>query len=357
MNWARRLRWRAAVPALAALAAVTAAALPAAAQAAGPPRPGAGPTVPVFKTITWRAAGTAAAQAPVLPLAGATPAVAATGDPAAPFVFAYTGSDNHAYEAPLASPASAESLGGTLVGGPGLAFVPASIGGPGVTGPWVRGADNALWGFKGFTSGGSPRWQSLGGGLTSRPGVAAGVLSSVFGGSGPSVNAVIRGYNGALWDRNVLVGNGLWYGYGLGGVTLAGSGPAAVNVGGTLYVLAIRPDGSVWVNSNSTSDGAWSGWKSLGGRASGDVGVASPAPGVGVVFVRGLDNAVWYNEFAGTTAGVTPGWHSLGGSLTSGVGAGSAPDGSTAVLVLGPNGRIYLRTGTWPALGNWTRLF
>jgi hypothetical protein len=25
--------------------------------------------------------------------------------------------------------------------------------------------------------------------------------------------------------------------------------------------------------------------------------------------------------------------------------------------VLGPNGRIYVRTGTWPALGTWTRLF
>jgi hypothetical protein len=76
-----------------------------------------------------------------------------------------------------------------------------------------------------------------------------------------------------------------------------------------------------------------------------------------VVFVRGLDGAVWYDEFAGTTAGVTVGWHSLGGQLTSGVGAGSAPGGSTALVVLGPNGRIYPRTGTWPALGAWTRLF
>ena len=355
MKWERRLRWQVAVSALSGLAAMAAAVLPAAAaRAAGPAGPGTGPAVPVFKSIPG---GAAAAQAMVLPLAGATPAVAATGDPSAPFVFAYTGSDKHAYEAPLSSPASAVSLGGTLVGGPGLAFVPASIGGPGVTGPFVRGADNALWAFEGFTSGGSSRWQSFGGGLSSRPGVAAGVLSSVFGGSGPSVNAVIRGYNGALWDRNALVGDGVWYGYGLTGVTLAGSGPGAVNVGGTLYVLAIRPDGSVWVNSNTTSDGAWSGWKSLGGRASGDVGAASPAPGVGVVFVRGSDNAVYYNEFAGTTAGVTPGWHSLGGQLTSGVGAGSAPDGSTAVVVLGPNGRIYTRTGTWSALGTWTRLF
>src|SRR5215469_5478340 len=76
-----------------------------------------------------RPGGPAAAQAaPVLPLAGATPAVAATGDPTNPFIFAYTGSDKHAYAAPLASPASAGSLGGTLVGGPGMAFVPAPLG-------------------------------------------------------------------------------------------------------------------------------------------------------------------------------------------------------------------------------------
>jgi hypothetical protein len=106
MNWARRLKWQAAVPVLAALAAIAAAA-PVAAQAAGPAGPGTGPGVPVVKAIPGLIAGAAAAQAPVVPLAGATPAVAMTGDPAAPFVFAYTGSDKHAYEAPLASPASA----------------------------------------------------------------------------------------------------------------------------------------------------------------------------------------------------------------------------------------------------------
>ena len=299
-----------------------------------------------------QAAGAAAVQAPVLPLAGATPAVAATGDPSAPFVFAYTGVDKHAYRASLASPASAESLGGTLVGGLALAFVPASAGGPGWIGPYARGGDNALWAFLGFTSGGSPRWQSLYGGVTSRPGLAVGLQPSVFGGSVKAVDAVARGNNGAVFDR------GAWRPWGgLGLATPAGSGPAAVNVGGTLYAFALGLDGSVRVNSRPTGDGPWSGWRSLGGRGSGDVGAASPAPGVGVVFVRGTDGAVWYNEFAGTTAGVTPGWHSLGGRLTSGVGAGSAPDGSTAVLVLGTDNHIWIRTGTWPAFGNWTRLF
>ena len=50
-------------------------------------------------------------------------------------------------------------------------------------------------------------------------------------------------------------------------------------------------------------------------------------------------------------------FRSLGGKLTSGVGAGSAPDGSTAVAVLGLDNHIWMRTGTWPALGTWTMLF
>jgi len=345
MNWAKRLRWRVAVPVFAALAALAAVALPAAAQAAGPPGPGAGSKVPVFKGIPLRAAGSAAAQA-AAPLAGDTPGIAATGDSRVPVAFAYTGSDNHVYWAPLASPASAVSLGGSVTGGPGLAFIPASLGGPCAC-TFVRGSDNAMW----IYTGGVPAWESFGGGLTSRPGVGAGKLS-VSGGE--AVDVVVRGGDGAVWDRELLATTVKpWRS--LGGRTLAGSGPAAVNVGGTLYVLALRTDGTVFVNK-STDGAHWSGWHSLGGRASGDIGVATPAPGVGVVFVRGPGNALYYNEFAGTTAGVSGGWHSLGGSLTSGVGAGSVPNGRTSALVLGPDGHIWMRTGTWPKLAPWIRL-
>jgi hypothetical protein len=340
MNWARRLRWQVAVP-VAALAAMAVAALPAAAQAAGPPGPGAGPNAPAFRGIHGLTAGPAA-LAPVVPLTGATPAVAATGDPSTPVIFAYTGSDSHAYVAPLTAPTQQTSLGGSLIGGPGLTFVPAPAG-PG-TAAFARGGNNALYVF-------TTSWQSLGGGLTSRPGAGAGALSVT---GGEALDVVVRGGDGAVWDLESTQTSGRpWRS--LGGGTLAGSGPAAVNVGGTLYVLAIRTDGSVWVN-RSTDGAHWSGWHSLGGRASGDVGVATPAPGVGVVFVRGAGNAVYYNEFAGTTTGVSHGWHSLGGALTSGVGAGSVPHGSTSVLVQGAGNHIWKRTGTWPKLANWTLL-
>jgi hypothetical protein len=320
-------------------------ALPAAAQAAGTPGPGTGPNVPVFTGIHGLIAGLAAPQqaAPALPQAGDTPAVAATGT-SPPVAFAYTGVDKHAYVASLTSPTQSTSLGGSLIDGPGLTFVPAgALGGPGAL-AFARGSNNALYLFVGS-------WQSLGGGLTSRPGAAAGALS-VSGGE--AVDAVVRGGDGAVWDRE-LTSTTVKPWRSLGGRTLAGSGPAAVNVGGTLYALAIGTTGTVWVDK-STDGAHWSGWHSLGGRGSGDVGVATPAPGVGVVFIRGLDNVLWYKEFAGTTPGVTPGWHSLGGQLTSGVGAGSVPHGSTSVLVLGPDGHIWMRTGAWPKLAPWIRL-
>jgi hypothetical protein len=323
MNWARRLRWQVAAPAVAALAALAAAAVPAAARTAGPAAPQQGHFV--------------------APLAGATPAVALWTDPLFEgFMYDYTGSDRHVYVV-FPTPSGEESAGGTLVGGPGLVFVSPPPGQG--TALFARGTNNALYQNTGTS------WRSLGGVLTSRPGAAAGALSVT---GGEAVDAVIRGSDGAVWDRELTTVARPWRG--LGGRVLFGSGPAAVNVGGILYVLAIGTDGAVWVR-HSTDGAHWSGWQSLGGRGSGDVGAASPAPGVGVVFVRGTDNAAWYYEFAGTTAGVTPGWHSLGGKLTSGVGAGAGPDGSTAVVMLGLDNQVYGRIGTWPALGNWATPF
>ena len=181
------------------------------------------------------------------------------------------------------------------------------------------------------------KWTSLGGRLTSRPSATDGAV-------------VARGTDGAVWDRTST-----WRS--LGGRVLAGSGPATVKVGATLYVLAVGTDRAVWV-TQSTDGTHWSGWRWLGGGVSGDLGAASPVPGAGIVFARGTDNAVWYNQFAGTTAGVTPGWHSLGGRLTSGVGAGggvnAGSSANTIVVAMGIDNRIIERAGLWPSLHPWS---
>ncbi len=324
-------RWRLAVP-IAAVIAGLATTAPDAAQAAGAPGPGG--------SATAREAAARLAAAPVPPMPGSTPAVQAC-DVHCRVVY-YTGSDRRAYSFVGVTPTS---LGRRLIGGPGA--------GP-FGGIFGRGTDNALWQDLGdpFHLG---KWASLGGRLTSRPGVAEGALK-VKGGR--STDVVVRGTDGAVWDRELSTAWRPWRG--LGGRVLAGSGPAAVNVGGKLYVLAVGTDRAVWVKQ--TTDGTrWSCWRRLGGRFTGDLGAASPAPGVGIVFARGRDNAVWYNQFAGTTKGVTPGWHSLGGRLTSGVGAwgGSVnPDvpREVIVLVMGTDNHIWQRTGSWPALGPWAKV-
>jgi len=276
----------------------------------------AAPVIAAITAMAGPAAPAAAASAPPMP--GTTPTVQGA-DIAARALF-YTGTDSHLYM-------FTESLGGQLIGGPGA-------------GPWHyvygRGADNALW-VNTSSYWGQGKWSYVGGRLTSRPGVTNGAL-------------VVRGADGAVWDRTST-----WRS--LGGRVLAGSGPATVKVGATLYVLAVGTDRAVWV-TQSTDGTHWSGWRWLGGGVSGDLGAASPVPGAGIVFARGTDNAVWYNQFAGTTAGVTPGWHSLGGRLTSGVGAGggvnAGSSANTIVVAMGIDNRIIERAGLWPSLHPWS---
>lgn len=306
--------------------------------------------MPVFAAIAAMAAAAApAAAAPAPPMPGCTPAVQA-GSVAGGSIY-YTGTDARAYEVALAYGAeTSRSLGGQFIGGPGAA--------PDF-GVFGRGTDNALWQYQGSPG----KWSSVGGRLTSRPGVAEGGLLVA---AGRSLDVVVRGTDGAVWDREIATASvppRLLPWRSPGGRVLAGTGPAAVNTGGTLYVLAVGTDRAVWVTR--TTDGSrWSGWRPLGGRVSGDLGAASPAAGVGIVFARGTDNAAWYEQFAGTTTGVAPGWHSLGGRLSSGAGGVGVQipvseqlPNETRIVVMGAGNRIWQRIGSWPGLGPWTKVY
>ena len=309
------VRWRLAVPIFAIIAAVAAVAAPGTAQGAGAPQSGGNATAPEVPTRP--------AVTPAPPMPGYTP-VPAPCDVFCRTIY-YTGTDSHVYDG-----SGGPSLGGRVIGGPGVGLR--------VVG---RGFDNALWQYEGGNT-----WSSRGGRLTSRPGVARGTV-------------VVRGTDSAVWVKQTTDGTH-WSGWrSLGGRVLAGSGPAAVNTGGTLYVLAVGTDRAVWAK-HSTDGTRWSSWGSLGGRVSGDLGAASPAQGIGLVFARGTDNAAWYNQFAGTTTGVTPGWHSLGGRLTSGVGGfggniSEEKPNEIIIDVMGADNGIWQRAGSWPALGPWQK--
>jgi hypothetical protein len=104
------------------------------------------------------------------------------------------------------------------------------------------------------------------------------------------------------------------------------------------------------------------GWAYLAGRLTSQPAAAAGSltgvpDGQSVdVFARGTDNAAWYNEFLGGTAG----WNTLGGQITSGLGAAYVSPGGAGtvwILALGTDNRIWMRTGAWPAVGAWARLF
>jgi hypothetical protein len=214
-----------------------------------------------------------------------------------------------------------------------------------------RGTDNRLW-WRHQTSSGWTRWASLGGNLTSKPAVTTGDDNLLI---------YVRGTDGAVWVRHEYNRAGQWEAWHkVGGRLLAGTAPAAA-YGLGIFLAVVGTDHAVWVGEDLYGSSGLK-WHSIGGRTNSNPGLATPDLGTVAAFARGTNNAGYYNEFRGQTAGVTAGWHSLHGSLTSGVTALTQHDsqslvfGPTSVFALGPYSRPLMDTGTWPALTGWQRV-
>jgi hypothetical protein len=61
-----------------------------------------------------------------------------------------------------------------------------------------------------------------------------------------------------------------------------------------MEVFVRGTDNALWHIWQTTPNGTWSGWASLGGVLTSDPIVASNADGRLEVFVRGTDNALWH---------------------------------------------------------------
>jgi hypothetical protein len=255
---------------------------------------------------------------------------------------AYTATNSQVYVRNAAQQGT-QALGGRLIGGPAIAVAPAGLltsGTPLVV--FGRGTDNALW-WRYLASSGWTAWRSLGGIITSNP-AAATAMTNQFG----QLNVFARGQDGALWYR-VLTVRG-WQRWTLfGGRLLAGTGP-----GGTTGEVAVTgTDGKVSVLGRT---GTMNGLVNFGGQSIGTPGVSLVQSAfIVVAFARGTDNALWYKTSPLPLSSIFA-WHSLGGVLTSGVTASTVPGGKTYVFALGTGNQIWMRAGTWPALGPWTRL-
>jgi Fibronectin type III domain/Repeat of unknown function (DUF346) len=231
-------------------------------------------------------------------------------------------------------------LGGILISDPDVAATSST--GLDVV---ATGTDYALW-HKSFDGTKWSAWQSLGGILTSSPGISASAgRTDVYG----------RGGDGALWHRWWSSSGGWQPWESLGGILQVTSGPAAATWGaGRLDVFVRGQDDALW---HRWWDGTtWHPWESLGGILTADPGSVSWGSGRLDVFVRGTDNGLWHRSWDGTTWAA---WERVGGEMTSAPAASSCAAGKLDVFARMPDGlwRKTLTT-TWSAWaqvdGDWT---
>jgi hypothetical protein len=130
----------------------------------------------------------------------------------------------------------------------------------------------------------------------------------------------------------------------------ATSPPVPASGSGTFDGFVRGGDNQLWWTRST--NGVWAAYSPLGGYLTSDAAVASDASGAWV-FVRGLDNALYYRRFDGTSW--TPSWISLGGYVTSNPTAVSTPSGPR-VFVRGFDNALYTGAFTGTAFSGWTSL-
>jgi len=230
-----------------------------------------------------------------------------------------------------------ESMGGSLTSGPGV-----SSWGSGRLDMFARGTDNAVW-HRWFDVGGWRDWESMGGTAASDP--------AAVSWSNGHVDLLVRRSDNAIWRR--VFDGGVWHDWESLGGNVA-SGPAASSWGfGRLDIFTRGFDNAIW---HKSFDGGWSGWESLGGTMTSDPAAVSWGSGRIDLFARGSDGSLQHKAFDGTWSG----WESLGGVLASGSGpaVSSWAPGRLDVFARGLDNALWHKTfaGTWlgwESLGGW----
>jgi Domain of unknown function (DUF4332) len=218
---------------------------------------------------------------------------------------------------PAPAPHDWQSLGGHLTSGPGVASWA-----PGHLDVFARTGDSGLAhrSFEGRWS----EWEALGGTLASDP-------AAVSWGTG-RIDVFVRGIDHALWHKWF---DGDWHDWeSLGGALT--SGPAACSRAERRLDVFVRgTDNALW---HKSFDQGWPPvWERLGGTLTSDPAAVSWGPSQIDVFARGIDHALWHKSFDGSWQD----WRSLGGALTSGPAACSWAQDRLDVFVRGTDNALW----------------
>lgn len=136
----------------------------------------------------------------------------------------------------------------------------------------------------------------------------------------------------------------------LGGVSR--SEPAGVSMGAGHTAVFVR-GGDDALYFQEFDHGEASGWQNLGGQLTWNPHAVSTGPGQLVVFYRGTNKQLWYREFAN---GVWGPHTSLGGVLTSSPIGVSTRQGHVAVVTRGQANDLYYLERTEAGWSGWTGL-
>jgi hypothetical protein len=184
---------------------------------------------------------------------------------------------------------------------------------------FVRGTNRALWHLSETYTYPGPKtwgsWECLGGVLASSPKVPV-TLNGVN-----MVEIYGRAADKALWHRGQIAqqeGNGVSWGswVSLGGV-LASGAAVALNDDGMGDIFARATDKAIYYKSqyeDENGESQFTQWHTLGGMFSSTPTVVVRADGLLDVFARGVDKAIWHSHQMETNGTRTfSSWHSLGG--------------------------------------------
>jgi GH25 family lysozyme M1 (1,4-beta-N-acetylmuramidase) len=151
---------------------------------------------------------------------------------------------------------------------------------------------------------------------------------------------VVRG--GHLYHTFQLVGGG-WYNGWLdeGDGSLVGEPIALTNADGRLEVFVRNSTGALVHKWQTSPNGSWSGWASLGGVLHSNPGIGRNADGRLEVFALGTDDRL-YHVWQTVTNGGWSGWGAFGGVVLSGAPhVGPNADGRLEVFATGTDGHLH----------------